>query len=150
MSLTATRHPYQRVGRWVAVGITGVLLAAVVPAADAAAPTSLVGPLPSEPTSTTRCRDFSVVRVNIAARGPHLLVSALCLVQPGEHVQLRRHNPQGINPRDLLLELVVSRSPFPDGPASRDEPIVALERDLGFATVTILPDGPTLHVGLPA
>ena len=55
-------------------------------------------------------------------------------------------DPQGINPADLLLELVVQRSPFPDGPASSQVRVSHVEPDAGYKTVTILPDGPTLPV----
>jgi hypothetical protein len=63
---------------------------------------------------------------------------------------LRRHNPQGINPADLLLELVVYRSPFPPGPATYEERIIDVEPDAGYTSVTILPDGPSLRVDGPA
>lgn len=165
---TATRLACLRVGRWIAVGFTGVILAAAVPVgngfaatrgSDGTAPEPTVegpAPLPCDklsplpvcqqtlPTFTVRCHDWTVAKVRAAGGGPHLLVSAVCVVRGGERLQLRRHNPQGINPADLLLELVVDRSPFPDGPPSHEERIIDVEPDAGYASVTILPDGPTL------
>jgi hypothetical protein len=75
-----------------------------------------------------------------------LLVSAVCRARGGERLQLRRVEPQGINPADLLLELVVYRSPFPQDAASREVRVRHIDRNTGYKTVTILPDGPTLPV----
>jgi hypothetical protein len=162
-----------RLGRWLVVGLTGIILAAM-PAANAFASTSgsdeaaaepnPVQPLPLScdklsplprclspaPTSTVRCHDWTVEKVRAVGGGPHLLVSAVCLARGGERLQLRRHDPQGINPANLLLELVVYRSPFPDGPASREERIIDVEPDAGYTSVTILPDGPTLPINRSA
>src|SRR5262245_18884540 len=96
------------------------------------------------PISTARCRDWTVSK-RLADR-PQLVVTALCAVRGGERLELRRHDPQGINPADLLLELVVRRSPFPPGPASSQVRVTHIEPDAGYKTVTILPDGPTLPV----
>jgi hypothetical protein len=82
---------------------------------DKLAPAPLCAP--PVPTSTARCRDWTVSKLR-DVRGPQLVVSAVCAVRGGERLELRRHDPQGFNPADLLLELVVQRSPFPDGPAS--------------------------------
>jgi hypothetical protein len=100
--------------------------------------------LPPVPTSTVRCHDWTVSK-RLGDR-PQLVVSAVCAVRGGERLELRRLDPQGINPADLLLELVLQRSPFPDGPASSEVRIIDVEPDAGYKTVTILPDGPTLPV----
>jgi hypothetical protein len=100
--------------------------------------------LPPVPTSTVRCHDWTVSR--LPGDRPQLVVSAVCAVRGGERLELRRLDPQGINPADLLLELVVQRSPFPDGPPSTEVRISHVEPDAGYKTVTILPDGPTLPV----
>jgi hypothetical protein len=159
--------PTLRLGRWLAVVFTCVIVVGAAAAATASAGTSdpttpVVQPLPcdklspaplcavSVPTSTARCHDWTVERVRAVGGGPHLLVGAVCAVRPGERLQLRRHNPQGINPAILLLELVVQRSPFPDGPATREERIIDVEPDAGYTTVTILPDGPSLPVDAAA
>ena len=97
------------------------------------------------PTSTVRCDDWAVSK--LPGDRPQLVVSAVCAVRGGERLELRRHEPQGINPADLLLELVVYRNPFPPGPASSEVRITHVEPDAGYKTVTILPDGPTLPVG---
>jgi hypothetical protein len=100
--------------------------------------------LPPVPTSTVRCHDWTMSRLPVDR--PQLVVSAVCAVRGGERLELRRLDPQGINPADLLLELVVQRSPFPDGPPSTEVRISHVEPDAGYKTVTILPDGPTLPV----
>jgi hypothetical protein len=156
-----------RRGRWLAAIFKGVIVSGAVAAATASADASeqttpVVRPLPCgklsplplclppEPTSTARCHDWTVERVRAVGGGPHLLVGAVCGVRTGERLQLRRHNPQGINPAILVLELVVQRGPFPDGPATREERILDVEPDAGYTTVTILPDGPSVPVDAPA
>jgi hypothetical protein len=152
------------------VAITGVIVAGAVPAArasempigasettsesnwtrpvplpcDKLAPAPLC--LPPVPTSTVRCDDWSVRKLQRPGEREQLVVSAVCAVRGGERLELRRDEPQGINPADLLLELVVYRGPFPEGPASRDVRISHVEFDAGYKTVTVLPDGPTLPV----
>ena len=160
---TPTSSSRVRAGRRLAMGFAAVFLAAAFNSANASAQTTPVAsplplPLPCDslapaprclppvPTSTVRCHDWSVEPVRAVGGGPHLLVSALCAVRGGERVQLRRHNPQGFNPTDLLLELVVARSPFPPGPATHEERIINVEPDAGYTSVTILPDGPSLRV----
>ena len=77
-----------------------------------------------------------------------LVVTGTCTFgSPGYSVELRRHEPPGINPRDLLLDKIVVE---PTGPAAqvitevevRYEEFTAAELD----TVTILPDGPSIPV----
>lgn len=65
----------------------------------------------------------------------------------GYSVELRRKEPQGINPKDLLLERVVHE---PSGPVAQAITVVEAryreETDFEFDTVTILPDGPSIPV----
>ena len=65
----------------------------------------------------------------------------------GFTVELRRHEPQGFNPRVLLLDKVVTP---PSGPATQVITTVDVryreETTAGFDTVTILPDGPSIEV----
>ena len=65
----------------------------------------------------------------------------------GYTVELVRHDPQGINPQDLLLDLVVTP---PDGivaPVLTRYPVrYEEETRVYFQTVTILPDGPSVPV----
>jgi hypothetical protein len=65
----------------------------------------------------------------------------------GYTVNLERHEPQGINPRDLLLSLVETR---PTGAAAEVITPVQVEyraeTEMRYDTVSIVPDGP---VGIP-
>jgi hypothetical protein len=60
---------------------------------------------------------------------------------------LRRQEPQGINPKDLLLTRIVHE---PSGPVAEVETTVEVryeeETDFEYDTVTIQPDGPTVKV----
>ena len=59
-------------------------------------------------------------------------------------MELRRHEPQGFNPKDLLLDRVVHSSD------SYDTTTVSVRYEEGtdfeYDTVTILPDGPSIPV----
>jgi hypothetical protein len=63
----------------------------------------------------------------------------------GYWVELRRHKPQGSNPKDLLLELVVHATDAP-----RELTVVEAsyseETDFQYDTVTILPDDVSVRV----
>jgi hypothetical protein len=65
----------------------------------------------------------------------------------GYTVELRRQEPQGINPKDLLMTRIVHE---PSGPVAQVETTVEVsyqeETDFEYDTVTILPDGPTVPV----
>jgi len=81
--------------------------------------------------------------------GPAVLyVSGECeFPTAGYEVELRRRAPQGINPKDLLLERLV-REPT-DGAAdviTVVEVRYSEETDFEYETVTILPDGATVPV----
>jgi hypothetical protein len=94
------------------------------------------------------CRDWTVRLLRVAAGGGRVVVAGICTVPTSRHtVELRRHEPQGINPADLLLDLVVNQ---PSGPAAEvltDVPVRYQETtEAGFLTVTILPDGPSIPV----
>ena len=97
---------------------------------------------------------FSAI-LNMGLPGPgagpgHLTVEGECtLGSTGYKVKLTRHEPQGTNPRDLLLDLVVT-------PPPPDEVVLPVltkyrvtyeeETQTFFQTVTILPDGPSVPV----
>lgn len=97
---------------------------------------------------------FSAV-LNMGLPGPDagpgvLLVEGECtLSSTGWTVELVRHEPQGINPRDLLLDLVVT-PPSPDQavlPVLTKYPVTYEEETTVFLrTVTVLPDGPSIPV----
>jgi hypothetical protein len=65
----------------------------------------------------------------------------------GFSVELRRHEPQGINPKDLLLDRIVRE---PSDPVTHVVTVVEAryreESDFEFDTVTILPDGVSVQV----
>jgi len=65
----------------------------------------------------------------------------------GFSVELRRREPQGFNPRDLLLDRIVRE---PSGSVPQVITVVEAsyreETDFEFETVTILPDGVSLQV----
>jgi hypothetical protein len=102
-------------------------------------------PLPPE----GRCGNWTAW-VDRQPPGPATLyVTGECLFRTGGFtVTLRRRAPQGINPRDLLLDRIVEP---PTGPATtaltRVEVRYSEETSAGFDTVTILPDGVTVPVG---
>jgi Domain of unknown function (DUF6438) len=81
--------------------------------------------------------------------GPSVLhVQGVCTFgTPGYVVELRRHEPQGINPFDLLLDRIVTP---PDGPVTDVVTEVEVrydeETEFDYQTVTILPDGPSVRV----
>jgi len=66
---------------------------------------------------------------------------------PGYSVELRRREPQGINPRELLLDCIVHAPSgvvpqvITAGGAGYRE-----ETDFEYDTVTLLPDGPSISV----
>jgi len=94
----------------------------------------------------TQCRFTAIL--NREPPGPGLLrVDGECtLPSTGYQVALVRQEPQGVNPRDLLLHLVVtppgiSRPALTTYPVSYEEPTTS-----DFDTVTILPDGVSVVV----
>jgi hypothetical protein len=83
--------------------------------------------------------------------GPGVLrVDGECtLSSTGYTVVLVRHDPPGINPQDLLLDLIVT--PPPPGtvvaPVLTTYPVAYEEETtVRLETVTILPDGPSIPV----
>ncbi len=94
------------------------------------------------------CRDW-VAWMNRQPPGPATLnVAGECEFPSGGFtVELQRHEPQGFNPRDLLLDKIVTP---PSGPATAAVTAVEVryceETTASFDTVTILPDGPSVKV----
>lgn len=102
-----------------------------------------------EHTVPGECRDWTAF-VDLQPPGPSMLrVTGTCeFPTAGFSAELRRVEPQGFNPRDLLLEKVVRA---PEGPAATVVTTIELryEEEAGAGeldTVTILPDGPTIPV----
>jgi hypothetical protein len=94
------------------------------------------------------CRDWHAVHDHQPLGSAVLRVTGTCRFDTaGWSVELRRHEPQGINPRDLLLDRVVRE---PQGPAAQVITDVKVryeeQTDFEYETVTILPDGPSVPV----
>lgn len=94
------------------------------------------------------CRDWSAWH-DRQPPGPRTLhVKGECeFPSAGYAVELRRREPQGINPKDLLLDRIVHE---PSGPVSQVVTVVEAryeeETDFEYDTVTILPDGMSVPV----
>lgn len=66
---------------------------------------------------------------------------------PGYELELKPREPQGINPRDLQLELVVTKPTGIEPDVLRPTPVEYSEdTDMRYDTVSIEPDGPA---GIP-
>ena len=90
-----------------------------------------------------RCRDWK------ARQGPGVLVVDGWCTFPtsGYEAELRRAEPQGANPADLLLERVVTRRQGYQPPVIRGVEMHYEEQtDVEYETVTIVPDGLTIDV----
>ena len=95
------------------------------------------------------CRDWAAWENREPLERPRLIVTARCLLPtPAHRVGLRPSNPQGINPRILLLDLVVQAPKFP-APQVVTPFLLRYEQpaDTHYDSVTIMPDGPTIKVG---
>jgi hypothetical protein len=94
------------------------------------------------------CHDWTAVH-DRQPPGPSVLtVRGNCTFNTaGYSVELRRREPQGINPRDLLLERIVQPPTGPVAQVVTDvEVIYSEETESGYDTVTILPDGASIPV----
>jgi Domain of unknown function (DUF6438) len=104
--------------------------------------------VPPDSEEVGTCRDWTAIHDH-QPPGPSVLrVSGVCrFPTAGYSVELRRHEPQGINPADLLLDRVVQS---PAGPAAEVitdvEVSYAEETALDYQSVTILPGGPSIKV----
>ena len=99
-------------------------------------------------TELAECSNWSAWHGSRPPAPPVLTVAGECeFPTAGYSVELRRHEPQGINPRDLLLDLVVHE---PTGPVAQVITTVESryeeETDFEYESVTILPDGPSIPV----
>ena len=86
---------------------------------------------------------WAAVHDHLPPGAPTLRVHGKCTFPTaGYVVELRRHEPPGADPRDLLLEKVVRA---PAGPLAEAVTVVPVnydeETDVEYDTVTILPDG---------
>ena len=107
--------------------------------------TGLVTP-PGGPPRARPAADWdgwAAVHDHLPPGPPTLRVHGKCTFpSAGYAVELRRHEPPGTDPRDLLLEKVVRE---PAGPVAEAVTVVpvnyAEETEVEYETVTILPEG---------
>jgi hypothetical protein len=94
------------------------------------------------------CRDWRAWLDREPPDPPRLHVAGTCtLPTPGYSVELRRHAPQGINPKDLLLDKVIHEPTGVNPQVLTDVAVSYAEQtESEFETVTILPDGPSLRI----
>lgn len=107
--------------------------------------------VPPGEQSAGYCHDWSAWHDHQPPGPAVLRVTGQCeFPTAGYSVELRRQEPQGINPKDLLLNKVVHEPAGPAGPAAtvitRVEARYEEETDFEYDTVTILPDGPSIPV----
>ncbi len=94
------------------------------------------------------CRDWYASHDHMPPGPATLRVVGICsFPTTGYGVELRRHEPQGINPKDLLLDRIVTPPTGIIGPGSNDVEVRYEEQtDFEYDSVTILPGGPTIRV----
>jgi hypothetical protein len=94
------------------------------------------------------CRSWHATHDHMPAGPKTLRVTGTCTYPTaGYKVKLRHHAPQGINPKDLLLDKIVRA---PSGPVAQviTDVDVRYEQvtDIEYDTVTILPSGPSIPI----
>ena len=112
------------------------------------APAGELGPGGWPSPANVDCRDWAATEDRQPRGRPRLIVAARCRrPTPAPTVELRPSNPQGINPRILLLDLVVHAPKFP-APQIVTPFLLRYEQpaDIHYDSVTIMPDGPTIKV----
>jgi hypothetical protein len=94
------------------------------------------------------CRDWTAAHSNDQAGRSVLTVHGTCTFNTaGYTVQLQRTQPQGINPKDLLLDKIVHPPTGPVAQVVTDVEVSYLEETtLEYETVTVLPDGPQIPI----
>jgi hypothetical protein len=94
------------------------------------------------------CRGWQAIHDLMPGHPAKLTVTGTCTFPTlGYQVELRRSQPQGINPRDLLLDKIVTPPSGLAGDVVTD--VVARYEevtDFRYETVTIQPDGPSITV----
>jgi hypothetical protein len=111
-----------------------------VEASDADTSAEAVKPVPG------KCKDWKAGYMNGT-----LMVRGWCTFpSSGWSMELRHAEPQGANPKDLLLERVVALQEGIQADVIRVIEVEYDEKtDAEYDTVTILPDGPTVEVERP-
>jgi hypothetical protein len=112
--------------------------------------TGMVSLMPADGEVGT-CHDWYASHDHMPPGPKTLSVTGTCTFPTsGYSVKLRRHEPQGINPMDLLLDKIVTP---PTGPVLQVITNVAVRyeeiTDVEYDTVTILPGGPSITVVHP-
>ena len=91
-----------------------------------------------------KCEDWYASHDHQPPGPPTLRVTARCeCPQGGYTLRLERHEPQGINPKDLLLRLVVEAPEVGPDVMTEERVEYVEETDMEYDTVSIVPDGPT-------
>ena len=114
---------------------------------EALALTGTVSRLPGDRSPGT-CRDWYASHDHMPPGPATLRVTGTCTFPSTDYrVDLRRHEPQGVNPRDLLLDKIVIEPSGVVGHAFTDVDVRYEEiTDVEYESVTILPDGPSIPV----
>ena len=94
------------------------------------------------------CRDWKAWHDRMPGKEPTLHVTATCTFPtPGYEVRLEPFEPQGANPADYLLLMVVSEPSGPQPEVITDVPVNYVEEtEDHYDTISIQPDGPA---GIP-
>jgi hypothetical protein len=91
-----------------------------------------------------RCENWYAYHDFMPVSPPTLHVGATCTAPTnGYHFSLVRQAPQGINPKDLLLRLVVEEPEVANDVVTVYEVRYREDTELRYDSVSILPDGPT-------
>ena len=92
--------------------------------------------------------DAEAIHDWMPGKTPKLSLNGTCHFRTdGYKVELRRHEPQGFFPLDLLLDLVVTPPQDSAADVLDDVPVrYEEETDVRYTSVTILPGGPTIPV----
>lgn len=105
---------------------------------------------PAEEGRIGTCRDWYASHDHMPPGPATLRVTGTCTFgTAGFEIKLCRHEPQGINPRDLLLDKIVIAPPDGSFTAQVITDVEARYEevtDLEYDSVTILPDGPSIPV----
>lgn len=94
------------------------------------------------------CRDWYASHDHMPPGPATLRVTGTCTFgTTGYKVELRPHEPQGVNPKDLLLDKIVTPPAGIAGQAFTEVAVVYEQvTDFEYDSVTILPDGPSIPV----
>ena len=99
-------------------------------------------------TAAGTCHDWTAVHGHEPPQPSVLQVRGSCTFDTaGYSVELRRHEPQGINPKDLLLDRIVHPPTGLVAQVVTDvEVTYSEETEFDYQIVTILPDGPSISI----